>query len=326
MQLVLQCVEGREQGRRILLRPGQSARLGRTEEADYCFPHDAEMSAVHFSVQFIDRQWRLDDLGSTGGTWINGVRVPKAVLQHADQIRAGGSVFVAQLGGQTMPAIDSARDTSTARQTATVLSEPVPTVADAGDSSGLPIGQGFVSAPVVDLARRAQVGDDAVALANSEDEPGKYLTVLQEQGLLLDAIRFLGQALPRRDLVQWAVRCVRAAEEGTLSAGDDTALQLAEAWAKSPSEDLRRAAHAAAEAQEFGTAASWVAMAAFWSDGSMAPPHAPPVLADPAYAGQAAAGGIMLSAVKGAPEQASEKHRQFVEWGLQAGVRTDNPE
>ena len=48
MQLVLQCVEGREQGRRISLRPGQSARFGRTEEADYCFPHDAEMSARAF--------------------------------------------------------------------------------------------------------------------------------------------------------------------------------------------------------------------------------------------------------------------------------------
>ena len=194
---------------------------------------------MHFSLRFVERQWRLDDLGSTDGTWINGVRAPRAVLQHADRIRAGGCVFAVQLGGQTLPSTESTRDTATARPAATAPSQPASAATNAGDSVGLPIGQGFVSTPVGDLARRAQLGEEAAALAGADDKPGKYLTVLLEQGLLLDAIRFLGQALPRRDLVQWAAHCVRAAEEGTLSAGDGNALQLAEAWAENPGEDVR---------------------------------------------------------------------------------------
>ena len=55
----------------------------------------------------------------------------------------------------------------------------------------------------------------------------------------------------------------------------------------------------------------------------MAPPQAPVVPADPAYAGQAAAGAVMLAAVAAAPEKAAERHQQFICLG--SGIRCPDP-
>ncbi len=321
MQLVLQRIEGEHAGRRIVLRPGQAASVGRTEQADFSFPDDPEMSAMHFSVRCVDRQWRIDDLNSTGGTWVNGQRVSQEWLGHADQVRAGRSLFVVQLGGQPVSLAETKRDTALVRTT-DVTPPPAAPSPVAKSLTGLPIGQGFAAIPVAELAKRAQVGEPALALAAAQVTPEAYLAALQDHELPLDALRFLAQALPERDRVRWAARCVRSTSGDALDASDAEALRLAEAWVDNPSEDARRAAHASAEAREFVSAASWVAMAVFWSDGSMAPPQAPVVPADPAYAGQAAAGAVMLAAVAAAPEKAAERHQQFIAWGLESGVPT----
>ncbi len=323
MQLVMQRMEGEQAGRRILLRPGQAASVGRTEQADYSFPDDPEMSAMHFTLRCLDRRWQVEDLHSTGGTWVNGERISQALLAHGDRVRAGRSVFVVQLGGQPVAPGQSARET--ARESATLRSTGVAAVPDplpppAGPSAALTLGEGLDPLPVVELARRAQVGEQAAALAADGLAPDAVVAAFQQHELTLDAIRFLAQALPPRDRVRWASRCVRAASGDALDPGDAEALRLAEAWVDDPTEEARRAAHAAAEAREFASAASWVAMAVFWSTGSMAPPQAPTVPADPAYAGQAAAGAVMLAAVVDPPEKAAERHQQFIAWGREAGL------
>jgi pSer/pThr/pTyr-binding forkhead associated (FHA) protein len=321
MQLVLQRLEGEHAGRRIMLRPGQAASVGRTEQADYSFPDDPEMSAMHFAVRCIDRRWQIEDLHSKGGTWVNGQRVSQTFLAHADQVRAGRSVFVVQLGGQPVSRTESGRET--ARESATLRTTNVASVQDtlppaAAPSASLTLGTGFATVPIAELARRAQVGEQAAALAADDLAPDAVVATLQQHDLPLDAIRFLAQALPPRDRVRWAARCVRAASGDALEPGDAEALCLADAWVDNPAEDVRRAAHAAAEAREFASPASWVAMAVFWSDGSMSPPQAPVVPADPAYAGQAAAGAVMLAAVVNPPEKAAERHQQFISWGREA--------
>lgn len=321
MQLVMQRMEGEHAGRRILLRPGQAASVGRTEQADYSFPDDPEMSAMHFALRCLDRRWQIEDLHSTSGTWVNGARVSQAFLAHADQVRAGRSLFVVQLGSQPVPPSASVRET--ARESATLRrtsAAPVHDTLPPAPPAHLTLGAGFATEAVGELARRAQIGEQAVDMVAADMTPDAVVAALEQHQLPLDAIRFLAQALPPRDRVRWAARCVRAASGDALAPGDAAALRVADAWVDDPTEEARRAAHAAAEAGEFSSAASWVAMAVFWSDGSMAPPQAPAVPADPAYAGQAAAGAVMLAAVVDPPEKAPERHQQFIAWGREAGV------
>jgi two-component system, NtrC family, response regulator HydG len=54
---------------------------------------DRELSRRHASLEIVDRSLHLVDLGSTNGTFVNGVRVRHALLVGGEQLRVGGGVF-----------------------------------------------------------------------------------------------------------------------------------------------------------------------------------------------------------------------------------------
>jgi hypothetical protein len=114
---------------------------------------------------------------------------------------------------------------------------------------------------------------------------------------------------------------VRAALGDQLSPADEACLAAAAAWMQQPAEEQRRQAQAAAEAADHKTPASWVAMAAFWSSGSLAPPAAPVVPPGEHLTAHAASGAVMLAAVAWQPEKANDKYRQF----LQIAAEMMNP-
>lgn len=72
---------------------GARVTLGR-EESDVNIP-DAQASRRHAQLARQDAGWVISDLGSTNGTFVNGVRVTGAQpLQSGDRIRIGTSVLV----------------------------------------------------------------------------------------------------------------------------------------------------------------------------------------------------------------------------------------
>lgn len=144
--------------------------------------------------------------------------------------------------------------------------------------------------------------------------PADFLDALRALELDVDALRFLAYALPAREAVWWATLCVRAVSE----APDELAgLMAAETWTREPSEENRRAAMEVAEALGFESAQAWTAVAAFWAEGSMAPPDAPVVPPGEELVGHAAAGAVALAAVEREPEKASEKRRRFIDLGIE---------
>jgi hypothetical protein len=99
MQLIVQTVDGtaRRTGK-IWLTAGQSASVGRTEQADYAFPSDALLSAVHFVLQCGQREATVLSRGA-GGIWVNGTNMPAAVLHDGDVIQAGATRFQVSVEG-----------------------------------------------------------------------------------------------------------------------------------------------------------------------------------------------------------------------------------
>jgi pSer/pThr/pTyr-binding forkhead associated (FHA) protein len=93
MQLVLEATAGPHQGRKIVVRTGQTATFGRTERAEYTFPLDEQMSGLHFSLEYAPPDCRIRDLGSANGTFLGSSRVQDAAMHPSDTIRAGRTVF-----------------------------------------------------------------------------------------------------------------------------------------------------------------------------------------------------------------------------------------
>jgi len=138
--------------------------------------------------------------------------------------------------------------------------------------------------------------EEATALLKDDHSPAEFLDVLTQNERLPDAIRFLACALPPREAVQWAWQCVRELAPPAKKPEPTAALAAIEKWIKEPSDANRRAALEAARKAE-GTAAGLAGAAAFFSEGSMAPPDQPAADPPAGVAGSLAGGSILIAAV-----------------------------
>ncbi|MHC4399535.1 MAG: FHA domain-containing protein [Planctomycetota bacterium] len=130
MRVILETVAGPHVGKKILLRAGEFAKVGRTEWADFAFPNDGHMSSLHFSVHFEQTVCHVRDLESANGTLVNGAPVTQETLCDRDEIRAGQTTFAVRIEGGP-PAAPRAEPRPAA-------SRPLPDAAAAGATSSPP--------------------------------------------------------------------------------------------------------------------------------------------------------------------------------------------
>jgi pSer/pThr/pTyr-binding forkhead associated (FHA) protein len=84
-------LDGPDSGREFPLAGAFAIAIGRAEEAGIVIDDD-QVSRRHALVTVFDDGARIDDLGSTNGTWVNGARiaVPHPLLE-GDELRVGGT-------------------------------------------------------------------------------------------------------------------------------------------------------------------------------------------------------------------------------------------
>lgn len=165
------------------------------------------------------------------------------------------------------------------------------------------------------VSAKAQLSEAAGPPAEGQS-PGAFLGRLVEGNLSVDALKFLAHALPKREAVWWGACCARLGCGESLSPVQRAALEAAERWCADPSEQRRRAAMQAAEAAKFDHPAGCVALAAFFSGGSLAPPELPAVPPGDELTARTVAGGVLLAGVVQQPEQAPAKYARFLEQGI----------
>jgi hypothetical protein len=169
---------------------------------------------------------------------------------------------------------------------------------------------------VRDLCERAKIKEDAKALLKDGHTPRQFLDLLIGKELFLDAIRLLAYVLPKREAVGWGCLCVRHSL-GTEDAAKISETQVAaERWVSNPDDANRRAAKVAADKEGLESPSAFLALAAFFSGGSMAPADLEPVAPPDHGTPQLVAGAVMVSAVKTQPEKAAEKYRVFLQKGM----------
>ncbi len=70
-----------------------SMSLGRGEQADICVDDEA-MSRRHLEISYRNLEFRLRDLDSSNGTFLNGSEVKEYALRNGDKIMAGETVLL----------------------------------------------------------------------------------------------------------------------------------------------------------------------------------------------------------------------------------------
>src|SRR5690242_9871804 len=73
--------------------------IGRREDCDLRIPL-GEISRKHCRLIKEDGTLRLEDLGSSNGTYLNGKRVQEAAIEAGDTLQVGPVVFVVQIDGE----------------------------------------------------------------------------------------------------------------------------------------------------------------------------------------------------------------------------------
>ncbi len=93
MQVQLTVIAGPHSGRKFLFNQHDTFLIGRGDSANFCLPEDRFFSRNHCLLEIAPPQIFLRDLGSTNGTFVNGLRVDATHLRQGDRIQGGETVL-----------------------------------------------------------------------------------------------------------------------------------------------------------------------------------------------------------------------------------------
>ncbi len=97
MICVLEVIEGPARGRRIWLRENECVEIGRVSSADFPIPADLHLSRRHLLLDSTKSGFRVRDMGSANGTFLNNSRIDVQEIHTGDKIRAGMTTFLVSL-------------------------------------------------------------------------------------------------------------------------------------------------------------------------------------------------------------------------------------
>src|SRR3954464_11377983 len=89
-------IQGADQGKRFELKSKPMA-LGR-DQSNPIRLHDTEVSRRHAELRPVDDTYRIVDLGSANGTYVNGQAVDQAPLRSGDRLQLGQTVMLYNAG------------------------------------------------------------------------------------------------------------------------------------------------------------------------------------------------------------------------------------
>ncbi len=93
MRVTLRVIAGPQTGRFFTFDQHETFMIGRSEDAQFCLPQDRFFSRHHCLLEIAPPQCFLRDLGSTNGTFVNGLKVETAHLKNGDRIQGGETVL-----------------------------------------------------------------------------------------------------------------------------------------------------------------------------------------------------------------------------------------
>lgn len=156
----------------------------------------------------------------------------------------------------------------------------------------------------------------ALDLLEAQGDGVHFLQAALQKKLFADALDFVPQWFPTREAVWWGCLCAWQVLRGTASAESAAALKAAATWVFEPNETNRRAAEAAGTATVLDDPAGILALAAFYSGGSMTAPDQPAVEPPPDLAAQTIGNALTVLCARLRPDEKDRCLESFVQLAL----------
>jgi hypothetical protein len=90
--LSLLFLSGKEHGRKLGLKHGDKVAFGREHESNVVLA-DGFTSRRHARLFWLEGQLTIEDLGSTNGTFVNGIKIQRAAVKAGDHLLVGITTF-----------------------------------------------------------------------------------------------------------------------------------------------------------------------------------------------------------------------------------------
>ena len=103
MQVTLRVLSGPHAGRSFIFDQHDTFLIGRSDTAHLCLPDDRYFSRNHCILEIAPPRCFLRDLGSTNGTYVNGLKVQEAYLRNGDRIQGGQTVLSVEVSADQQP-------------------------------------------------------------------------------------------------------------------------------------------------------------------------------------------------------------------------------
>ncbi len=101
MRVTLRVIAGPQTGRVFTFEQHETFMIGRSEDSHFCLPQDRYFSRHHCILEIAPPQCFMRDLGSTNGTFVNGIRVETCYLKSGDRIQGGETVLEVEVSTET---------------------------------------------------------------------------------------------------------------------------------------------------------------------------------------------------------------------------------
>lgn len=167
-----------------------------------------------------------------------------------------------------------------------------------------------------EIAEHCPLSDEGRGVLTPNLTPGKFVALLIAQELYADAVRFTAFNFSKREAIWWGALCLweacRNVRDQKSPQPVEPVFQSVIAWLQEPSEDNRRAVETAGRDAGITTPRGQLAMAAFFSEGSMSLPGQPEVKPEPWLTPKNVASVVLAAAKMGKPSKVAESQRLFL--------------